>query len=230
VVGNPNLKPTYQDHYVIGSSVTHFLTLEAYYINKKDNIIELPLQDNQTNQIIYAPVNITKSIEYGFDIVSYFNITDSWFVYAVTSFYNSQEETNTESGFISAEKWSNYSVLSNDISFLEDRSLSANLTFIYQSEVLHGFMEVKSRLESELSISKTILNKKAVISLSAADLFNLGDFDTTTDYLNQRSYYNTDLDNRYVKLGFRYKFGNTILQTNERQKEVKERNRIKERD
>ncbi|GGG37072.1 TonB-dependent receptor [Bizionia arctica] len=230
VVGNPNLKPTYNDHYVIGSSVTSFLTLEAYYITEKDNILELPLQDNLTNQIIFSPVNIDKSIEYGFDIITYFNITERWFVYAVTSFYNSQEETNTPDGSIEADKWSNYSILSNDISFLKDRSLSANMTFIYQSEILHGFMEVKARLESEISISKTILNKKAIISLSAADLFNLGDFDTTTDYLNQRSYYNTDLDNRYIKVGFRYKFGNTKLKTNERQKELKERDRIKERD
>ena len=230
VVGNPNLKPTYKDHYTIGSSVTYFLTLEAYYINKKDNVIELPLQNNLTNQIVYAPVNIDKSIEFGFDVVSYFNITESWFVYAVTSFYNSQEEKNTDNGFIEADQWSNYSVLSNDFSFLEDRSLSVNLTFIYQSEVLQGFRNVGARLESELSISKTILKKKAVISLSAADLFNLGDFETTTEYLNQRSYNHTDLDNRYIKFGFRYMFGNTILKTNERQKAVKERDRIKERD
>lgn len=230
VVGNPNLKPTYKDHFVIGSSVTSFLTLEAYYINEKDYVIELPLQDNLTNQIVYAPVNIDKSVEYGFDIVSYFNITKFWFVYAVTSFYNAIEEKHTDNGFIEADQWSNYSILSNDFSFLEDNSLSVNLTFIYQSEVLQGFRDVGARLESELSISKTILKKKAVISLSAADLFNLGDFETTTDYLNQRSYNHTDLDNRYVKLGFRYKFGNTILQTNERQKDVKERERIKDRD
>ena len=151
-------------------------------------------------------------------------------MYAVTSFYNALEEKNTDNGFIEADKWSNYSVLSNDFSFLEDRSLSVNLTFIYQSEALQGFRDVGARLESELSISKTILKDKAVISLSAADLFNLGDFETTTEYLNQRSYNHTDLDNRFVKFGFRYKFGNTILQTNERQKEVKERDRIKERD
>ncbi|MFL0352836.1 TonB-dependent receptor domain-containing protein [Xanthomarina sp. GH4-25] len=230
VVGNPNLKPTYKDHFVIGSAVTSFLTLEAYYINEKDFIIELPLQDNVTNQLVYAPVNIDKSIEYGFDIISYFNISDTWFMYAVTSFYNAQEEKNTVNGFIEADKWSNYSVLSNDFSFLEDRSLSVNLTFIYQSEVLQGFRDVGARLESELSVSKTILKEKAVISLSAADLFNLGDFETTTEYLNQQSYNHTDLDNRFVKLGFRYKFGNTILKTNERQKAVKERERIKERD
>lgn len=230
VVGNPKLTPTYKDHYVIGSAVTPFLTLEAYYINKKDNIVELPLQDNLTNQLIYSSVNMDKSVEYGFDVISYFNITDSWFVYAVTSFYNTQEETNTPNGFINKEKWSNYSILSNDFSFLKDRSLTANFTLIYMTSFLQALMDADWRLESELSISKTILNKKGVISLSAADLFNLGDFNTTTEYLNQRNYYNTNLDNRYIKLGFRYKFGNTILKTNERQLDIKERERIKERD
>ncbi|MCX7551273.1 TonB-dependent receptor domain-containing protein [Xanthomarina sp. F2636L] len=230
VVGNPNLNPTYKDHYVIGSTVTSFLTLEAYYIYKKDNILELPFQDNINEQIVYSPFNVDKSVEFGFDFISYFNITDRWFVYAVTSFYNSKEETNTPNGFIKADKWTNYSVLSNDFTFLEDHSLSVNFTLIYLSPNLHGFMEVAGVLDSELSISKTILKKRAVISLSAADLFNSGDYDTTTQYLNQRNYYNTNMDNRYVKLGFRYKFGNTKLQTNERQKEVKERERIKERD
>src|SRR5690554_84301 len=229
VVGNPKLMPTYKDHYVAGSSVTSFLTLEAYYINKKDNIVELALQDNLTNQIIYAPVNMDKNIEYGFDAVTYFNVTDSWFVYAVTSFYNTQEETNTSNGFIKKDKWSNYSVLSNDFSLLKDQSLTANFTLIYMSSYLQALMDIEWRLESELSISKSIFNKKGSISLSAADLFNLGDFNTSTKYLNQRNNYNTNLDNRYIKLGFRYKFGNTILETNERQLNIKERERIKER-
>jgi len=229
VVGNPKLMPTYKDHYVVGSSVTSFLTLEAYYINKKDNIVELALQDNLTNQIIYAPVNMDKNIEYGFDAVTYFNVTDSWFVYAVTSFYNTQEETNTSNGFIKKDKWSNYSVLSNDFSLLKDQSLTANFTLIYMSSYLQALMDIEWRLESELSISKSIFNKKGSISLSAADLFNLGDFNTSTKYLNQRNNYNTNLDNRYIKLGFRYKFGNTILETNERQLNIKERERIKER-
>lgn len=230
VVGNPNLTPTYKDHYVIGSTLTSFLTFEAYYIDKKDNIVELPLQDNLTNQIFYSPVNMDKTVEFGFDFISYFNVTDSWFMYVVTSFYNSLEETNTFNGFIKKDKWSNYSILSNDFTFLEDRSLTANFTLIYMSSYLHALMDIGGRLESELSISKTILNKKAIITLSAADLFNTADFDTNTQYLNQRNYYNTNLDNRYIKLGFRYKFGNTILKTNERQLNIKERERIKERD
>ena len=226
VVGNPNLKPSYKSHYVIGSSLTSFLTVEAYYIYINAQAVELPLPNTLNNQIVYSPVNIDKTTDFGFDVVSYFNVTDSWFMYAVTSFYNKKEETTTINGSIKKDKWSNYSEISNDFSFLEDRSLSVNFSLVYMYANLQNFMEVESRLDTELSISKTILNKKAVISLSAADLFNKGDFKTKTDYLNQRSNYNTDLDNRYIKVGFRYKFGNTILQTNERHKEVKERNRI----
>ncbi|HAB27047.1 MAG TPA: glucosamine-6-phosphate deaminase, partial [Xanthomarina gelatinilytica] len=84
VVGNPNLMPTYKDHYVVGSTVSPFLTLEAYYIHKNDNIFEIPIQNNQSNEITYSPINIEKSIEFGFDVISYFNVTDAWFVYAVT--------------------------------------------------------------------------------------------------------------------------------------------------
>ncbi|MEO8933269.1 MAG: outer membrane beta-barrel family protein [Xanthomarina sp.] len=229
VVGNPNLMPVYRNHYVIGSAVTSFLNFESYYINKKDNIVELPLQNNLSHHITYSPVNLDKSVEYGFDVISYFNITNAWFVYAVTSFYNTNEETNTPNGFIEKNKWSNYSVLSNDFSFMDDQSLTVNFTLTYISPHLYALMDVRGRLISELAISKPIFNKKVMATLSASDLFNLAHFKTTTNYLNQRNYYNTNLDDRYIKLGFRYKFGNTILKTNERYLNIKERARIIER-
>src|SRR5690606_26008486 len=69
VVGNSNLKQTNKEHFVIGSTVTRFLSFEAYYINKNDNMLELPLQDNLTLQMILSPINIDKAIEYGFDFI-----------------------------------------------------------------------------------------------------------------------------------------------------------------
>jgi hypothetical protein len=67
-----------------------------------------------------------------------------------------------------------------------------------------------------------------VVSLSVEDLFNAQDQRVSIDYLNQSSVNFTNLDNRFVKLGFRYKFGNTKLATNERTAEMEERNRLKE--
>jgi hypothetical protein len=83
---------------------------------------------------------------------------------------------------------------------------------------------------SYLSISKTISNKKATISLLVSDLFNMHDFDVTNRYLNQFNNRKINTDDRYIKLGFRYKFGNTKLKINELKKELEELERLKEKD
>ena len=56
------------------------------------------------------------------------------------------------------------------------------------------------------------------------------DYDILNQYLNQFSTRYVDSDSRYIKLGFRYKFGNTKLETNEHIKELDERDRLKEND
>ena len=42
-----------------------------------------------------------KTIEYGFDFVIDYDVTDDWNTYFVTSFYNREEETNLGVGLVS---------------------------------------------------------------------------------------------------------------------------------
>ena len=228
VTGNPNLTPTFNDHYVIGTTLFRRVTIEAYYQNYDGNISELSRQNNDTNIIEYVPVNLDKTIEFGFDFSTYFDVVDNWSVYIVTSFYNIEEEANFGEGFVKQEQWSNYSVLQNDFSFLKDKSLSANFTLTWVGKNLQGLTTVEDRLDSQLSISKTILKKKGVISLTVSDMFNKQDYELHSRYLNQFNTSFRDLDNRYIKLGFRYKFGNTKLETNARTSEQEERDRLKD--
>ncbi len=230
VVGNPNLTPVISDHYVIGSTLFKILTVEAYYQNYDGNISELPRQNNETNIISFIPVNLDKTIEFGFDFSTNFNVTKDWSVYFVTSFYNIEEETNFGNGFIKQDQWSNYSELSNNLSLLKDKSLVANFSLTWGGKNLQGLSVVDDRLISSLSISKTIWNKKAIISLFASDLFNMQEYDVLNQYLNQFNTRIANTDNRYIGLGFRYKFGNTRLETNEYVKELDERERLKEKD
>ena len=58
-------------------------------------------------------------------------------------------------------------------------------------------------------------------------MINKQDYELSTRYLNQFNTNYYDIDNRSVQLGFRYNFGNTKLQTNERSKENKEIDRLK---
>ena len=226
VSGNPNLQPAFRDHVVLGTSLLDMISIEAYYSYKDGSFLELPIQNNEDKQFVYTPTNLDSTTEYGFDFSTYFNLSDRWFVYFVSSFYNVEDEAIINNEKLIKDTWSNYSVLSNDLSFLKDNSLTANLTFIFIGRNQQGFQEVESRFASDLSIKKSIFQGKGTLSLAAADLFNAQDFSVTSRYLNQDNYRFYNQDNRYIKLGFSYKFGNTSLKTNERQKERQETDRL----
>ena len=227
VSGNPNLTPTFVGHTTLGTTLLNGLfTVEAYYKNSEGAINEIPRQNNDTNIIEYISVNFDKTVEFGFDFLTYFYLTEKWSVYAVTSFYNIEEETDFGNGFVTQDQWANYSALQNSVSFLEDNSLNATLTLTYSSRNLQGFRTLEEQLFSDLSVSKTIMKNKGVLSLSVGDIFNYQDPRTSVRYQNQFSFSQQDIDNRYVKLGFRYKFGNTRLETNERSINQDERDRL----
>jgi outer membrane receptor protein involved in Fe transport len=226
--GNPYLKPEIFDHFIFGTSISDHFIFEAYYKNIKNNIRVLPIQDYSTKILFYTPVNIDKSVEYGFDFSANFYAAKDWSVYFLTSFYNIKDETDFEGTIINQSLWSNYSLLQNDFTFLEDRSLNINLSVYYVGKNLQGFRIVEDRWVSGLSVSKSIMAKKAIISLTAEDVFNAQDYNDSTRYLNQSSSIHTNLDNRFIKLGFRYNFGNTNLSANSQTKNLKERERLKE--
>lgn len=228
LVGNPYLKPEIFDHVVFGTSISDHFIIEAYYKNTKNNIRVLPIQDYSTKILFYTPLNIDKSVEYGFDFGFNFYAAKDWSVYFLTSFYNIEDETYFEGTIINQSLWSNYSILQNDFTFLEDRSLNINLSVYYVGKNLQGFRIVEDRWVSSLSVSKSIMAKKVIISLTAEDLFNEQDYNDSTKYLNQSSSIFTNIDNRFIKLGLRYNFGNTNLKSNPQTKDIKERDRLKE--
>ena len=226
VSGNPTLQPVIISHSTIGTSFYKYFTVEAYYKGAQNNIYEIPRQDNVNNIVTFQPINFDKTVEFGFDFAVYFNMTKRWSVYAVTSFYNIEDTTVFDGVSVTQDQWSNYSILQNDWTFLKDQSLNANLTMYYVGRNIQGYRIIEDRIVSILSISKSIWNKRAVISLSAEDLFNTQDFEESIRYLNQSRRATDNPDNRFIKLGFRYKFGNTGLETNQRTKEHQETNRL----
>jgi outer membrane receptor protein involved in Fe transport len=227
-VGNPNLNPIINDHVVFGTSIIDHFVIEAYYKRSKNNIYVLPRQDNTTNTLLFTPLNFDKSMEYGFDFSVNFYAAKDWSVYFLTSFYNIEDQTVFDNSPVDQNQWSNYSILQNTVTFLKDRSLNINLTVYYVGKNLQGFRIVEDRWVSSLSISKSIMSKKAVISLVAEDLFNAQDYNDSTRYLNQFSNIHTNLDTRLIKLGFRYNFGNTNLKTNASNNNIEERTRLRE--
>jgi outer membrane receptor protein involved in Fe transport len=224
--GNPNLKPSFTNHFVLGTQLNERYTIEVYYKDVSNQINEIPKQDNANNLLIYSPTNIGNTKELGFDFITYFDVVKNWSVYFLTSFYNIQEEAFIDNQWLKTNQWSNYTVLSNNFSLLKDNSLKANFTLTYASKDQQAFQIADSRLYSDLSFSKQVFKKKGTLSLAFTDLFNTQDFVIQSKFGSQNSLDFTNLDNRYVKFGFSYKFGNTTLKTNERTKEFEERDRL----
>ncbi|MBT8260923.1 MAG: TonB-dependent receptor [Bacteroidia bacterium] len=226
VTGNPELKPVFNNHFLLGTTINDKFTFEVYYRSYKNNIFELPLQNNNNNTVTYTPLNIDETVEIGIDFETYFNVTENWFLYFGTSTYNFNDKGTLFDTKVQRDKWANYSILSNDFTFLKDKSLVANLSFIYVGKNVQGLQQVDSRLLSDLSVKKNILKGKGVLSIAVSDFFNDHDFKVTTDFLDQNSTLFSNLDNRYIKLGFRYKFGNSKLSTNQRSTSRDERIRL----
>ncbi|TJY34815.1 outer membrane beta-barrel family protein [Pontimicrobium aquaticum] len=226
VTGNPGLKPFFTDQYKLGFSINNMFVIETYYKKYKNNIFELPIQDNTNNTLAHTSVNINYTEEIGLDFEAYFDVTQKWSTYLGTSFYKYQDNATLFGDTFSKGNWSNYTILQNDFSFLKNNSLVANFTLTYIHKNVQGLQVIDSRLLSNFSIRKTIFKGKGSLSLLVSDLFNQQDFYWTTKFANQNSTSDVNLDNRYIKLGFRYKFGNTKLSTNERTSSVEERERL----
>lgn len=230
VVGNPDLRPTYIDHVVLGTNFLEHFSVEAYYMTYDGNILELPRQNNITNILSFTPSNLDNMVDYGFDFSFDYTIGNWWNIYALTSFYNITQEDTLPEGDVKLERWSNISVLQNNLRLLEDKSLMISFNLIYGNTNLQNLALIDTRLVSTFSITKAIFNKKGTISLAIEDLFNEQDYFIRNEYLNQNSNTFTNLDNRFIKVGFRYNFGNTKLSTNERGASAEERDRIKDLD
>jgi len=227
VTGNPNLRPIFTTNIKGGINIGNVFTIEAYYKKFKNNISEIPFQDNMNKEIAISSVNMNYTEEIGLDMEAYFNIVEKWSVYFGTSFYNYNDNATFSGEQINRDLWSNYTIMSNNISFLKDNSLTANLAMTYIHKTIQGFEVLDSRMDTNLSIRKNIFKGKGSLSLIISDLFNNQDYFLTTKFLDQNITKAINEDSRYIKLGFRYKFGNTKLSTNERSFSEEERERLK---
>lgn len=228
VLGNPSLQPTYTNDYKISLDFLSNFTFSAYYLDFDGAIEELPRQNNETNIIAYTPTNLDKRVDYGFDLEFIYYPSSRFNIYAVSSTYNISEEVDFGNGFVELNQWSQIFILAPGLSLLKDNSLNVNATFYWVGKNLQSLQSVENRLMSSINISKSLFNNRAVLSLSLEDIFNMQDYDISINYLNQSSHRLIDSDNRFIKLGFRYKFGNTKLSTNERSTSEEGRERLKD--
>ncbi len=229
--GDPNLRPTIERQVEFIYTFKQNYTFDFYmrYIN--DPIYDLEFQENDTKIIRYQETNLELNRWYGFDFSMSQNLTNKWSLYLLfANFYNEDTfiaiEDNNQT--IENGKWSNYTYLTSDYTFLKDKSLVAEVSWLFISPVVFGSKTISSRSNISFGLRKTLWDKRTSLSLQINDIFNgSGSFTSTNKYLNQDNTTRSRFEMNTVEIGFRYKFGNYKLKTNKKAINKEERDRIK---
>lgn len=227
--GDPNLMPQIDDIFTLGYTFNKNYTFEVYYRYENDPTLEITFQDNVNNKIKYINTNIDRNISYGLDFTTYSQIADRWNIYVLSSlFYNENQFFALESNnvLLTNDKWSLYAQVINYFSLLKDKSLTADMSYLFISPTVFGPTVVSKRHGLDINFRKTLWKGKASLNIGYSDIFNTQNFSMNTKYLNQDVIVNSSLENRLFILGFSYKFGNFKLKNNQKQIDLDERNRL----
>ncbi len=228
-VGNPNLKPEIDDVFTLGYTFNKKYTFEAYYRHENNPTLEIILQDNIENLITYNNTNINQNISYGLDFTTYTKIATNWNIYLLSSLFHEDNQfyaQDINNQLVINNRWSFYSQLINYFSFLKDKSLLADISYLYISPIVNGPSNITSRHGLTINLKKTLWDNRGSLSVGVTDVFNTQNFTQTNDYLNQDYYLKSRFENRLFTIGFNYKFGNIHLKTNQKDIELEERDRL----
>ena len=228
-VGDPNLKPQVDNILTLGYVLDNKYAFEVYYKIQKDPVEQIVFQDNDDKIIKYISTNINQNIEYGFEFYTYTRIAKDWNLYILSSLYYKENqffaiESNNE--LSKNERWTSSNQIINYFSFLRDKSLTADVSFYLITPIAINASNISQRSDLSINLRKTLWNNKASINIGVSDIFNSLNFTQTTKYLNQDVFLKSRIENRLFTFGFNYKFGNFRLNTNKKEIDLNERERL----
>lgn len=228
IIGDPKLKPQIDDIFTLGYTLNKKHTFEVYYRNENNPTLQFIFQDNINNQIIYKNTNTDVSVSYGLDFTTYTKIANNWSLYVLSSiyYYNNKFFALDSMSLHTADKWTAYGEITNYFTFLKDKSLTADLSYLYISGINDGPTDTSSISGMYINFKKSLWNNRASLSIGVTDVFNTQNYTTSTKYLNQDAFSIYRTENRMFKLGFSYKFGNFNLKSNKKAIDLEERNRL----
>ena len=228
LTGDPNLRPQIDDVFILGYTFNRNYTFEVFYRYENDPVFEITLQDNDENILKYINTNIDNGISYGLDFTTYTQISNLWNLYVLSSIFNYENEFLFEGSndFVKTEKWSFYAQIINYFSLLKDNSLTLDISYSYISPFVDGPTTVSTRTGLDINLRKTFWDNKASLNIGMIDIFNTQNFNQTTKFSNQDTFFRSEIENRLFTLGFNYKFGNFKLNNNQRDVELNERDRL----
>ncbi|APS38155.1 outer membrane beta-barrel family protein [Salegentibacter sp. T436] len=227
--GNPNLRAAISNNINLNYTLLGQYFFDVYYRDNGRSPASLAFQDNQNLTIRRLQANLLESKSYGLDILHGRSITGWWYAQLYASLFHEEntflavESNNAE---VTNEIDAVFGQLYNSFTLSKDGTFSGNLSFTYVSDYITGSYNFDPFSTLSLGVRKTLWNNRAELSLNINDIFNNTNTRLTSQYLNQDNSYFAQEEMRYVRVGFKYNFGNFRLEDNQRSIDAVERNRL----
>jgi len=219
VEGNPYLQPSFTDNFEINYSYKENLTFKIYYSSTTDGNLQIPFIDLNTDPqtIRYQRGNFYDKDQYGATITYLYNAFEWWESsntlngnYNATTF-NQELPTAVQNGFLYVFYTNNTFTLNKNKSFF------AELNYEYHSPRKDLFYEATQYSKLDAGLRYSIKEKGWSFILLGTDIFRNYMAYISTEINNtpqRRSLYQ---DERMLRVGITYKFGNKKLAANQRE-------------
>lgn len=203
--GNSGLKPEFTDNielqYLYNISKKNTL-LAAVYYKYTDNLITRYIEQANNGDLINTYINANSSYSTGIELISTNGIKNWLDITTSVNIYNSKINSDEYQSYTSSARWAWYGKL--NLMFKLPAQFSVQLTGIYQSksnvpiierERMWGPNPAQSSSQGyldsywavDLSVRKTLLDRKLILSLSVSDIFGSKHYVSVTqsDFFSQ---------------------------------------------
>lgn len=220
VEGNPDLRPQYTNSFQLTQTYKnkYNLILGAQY--SKDFIIEVPFQNEETNQTAIAVRNIDRNKNFSATLIAPLRITKGWrmdnnlvatYQYFTTQI-DGEELENEQFSFIARSN--------HQISLPFDINWEVNGSYI--SPLAYGLYSVKGQWWIDTGFKKSFMQDKLDVNLAFTDVFRTQSIIATTEINKNLNTLDQYVFNQAVRLSLRYNFSSGSKFESKRQEKALE--------
>lgn len=223
--GNPFLLPITRDVVEANYAYKDY-SFGISYRNDSDVFAQMPVQNDVTKVLYYTRVNLNTQRTLSFDIYAPVKINDWWQMQHNISVYYRQVKSNYLSSSFNNTNWSYY--IDGSQAFSVSKTFTTELSYYFSGPSASQFYLNQSYGEVALNFKKTILNKKADLTLNFTDIFRTYREKYAGQYLNIDVSTLQLRGTQAVKLRLNYRFGSsTFNRRNRNTGSSEEENRVK---
>ncbi|WP_081208231.1 outer membrane beta-barrel family protein [Salegentibacter sediminis] len=227
--GNPNLRAAISNNFNFNYTLKGSYFFDVYYRDYGNSPATLAFQNNDRQFIRRVSMNLLENKTYGLDITHVRMLTGWWYSQLYASIFHEENRFAALESEIEAHTNEVDGVLAqlyNSFTLSKDGTLTGTLTYLYVSDYMSGSYNFEPFSTLSIGLRKTLWNNRAELSLNVNDIFDQTNTRLTSLYANQDNSFFAREETRYVRIGFKYNFGNFRLEDNKRSIDAEERDRL----